>query len=143
MKKFLLLITMAIGLIATMPLQSEAQTPMVGANSLTTDTVTNTASKTLVLKVPGYHSSVTIQVDITKISGTLGGTLVPIASNDGTTYYDCSASSSDTVTVANSESQGKLYSMPPGYLYYGVKWTGTGTMSGSFTAKLLARKPTQ
>lgn len=111
-------------------------------NSLSKDTVTNTGVKTLVKQVTGFKETVVIVANLTKISGTLGGKLVPIASLDGTTYIDVSLVAKDTLTVADAASQSKGYAMPRGYQYYGVQWTGTGTMSGSFTGKLLTRKTT-
>ena len=138
MKKIVLLLALSLGILV-----SQAQTSLTGANSLSIDTVTNTATKTMTGKVSGYQGTVTIQVDVTKISGTLAGTLTPIASNDGTTFYSvASRTSRDTaVTVTDVSAQGYNFSMPGGYLYYGVKWAGSGTMSGSFKATLIARKP--
>ena len=84
-------------------------------------------------------------VNITKISGTLGGTLIPVASNDGVNFYDITGFTTQDAafTVTDVVSQGKAYQCKLGYQYYGVRWTGTGTMSGSFTATLIARKPNE
>lgn len=109
------------------------------SNSLARDTVTNTAAKNLVTILKGYKATIGIQVDVTKISGTLGGTIIPVASNDGVTYY---AAGAGTFSVTDVTSQGILFAPPQGYAYYGVRWTGTGTMSGSIVAKLVARKTT-
>ena len=130
--------------LSTVTVQTKAQIALVSPTyGNTKDTVTNTASKVLWKKVNGYKESVTIAVNVTSISGTLGGTIVPIASNDGTNFYDISTVSKDTFTVTNTATQGKAYYLQRGYKYYGVKWTGTGTMSGSFTGTLLARKTTE
>ena len=143
MKKILLIQLFAIGLLMA-AVQTKAQIALVSPTyGNTIDTVTNTASKVLWKQVNGYKETVTITVKVTSISGTLGGTIVPIASNDGTNFYDISTVSKDTFTVANTASQGKAYYLQRGYKYYGVKWTGTGTMSGSFTGTLLARKTTE
>lgn len=121
--------------------QTQAQTSLISpGNGSGLDTVTNTGVKTLWVKITGYRETVTATINVTKISGTLGGTMIPIASNDGVNFYDVSQRSADTVTVANVTAQGKNYSYPRGYQYYGVQWTGTGTMSGSFNGKLIARK---
>lgn len=118
-----------------------AQTILISTgNSLPRDTVTNTGVKKLVAAVKGYSATIGIQVDVTKISGTLGGTLIPVASIDGVTYYPAGAG---TMTITDVASQGILFAPPLGYSYYGVQWTGTGTMSGSIVAKLVARKTTQ
>lgn len=138
MKKFLLLAG-----VLSFALCSQAQVPLISpGNSLSKDTVTNTGVKTLVKQVTGYKETVVVVASLTKISGTLGGKLVPIASLDGVTYLDVSAASKDTLTVADAASQSKGYVLPRGYQFYGVQWTGTGTMSGSFTGKLIARKQT-
>lgn len=146
MKKFIIYSLMALtALLAVfLPTQSAtAQTSLISTgNGLAKDTVTNTGVKTLVKQVTGFKETVVIVATLTKISGTLGGKLVPIASVDGSTYIDVSLVSRDTLTAADVTSQSKGYAMPKGYQYYGVQWTGTGTMSGSFTGKLLARKST-
>lgn len=127
---------MAAAFIAASP-PAQAQTSLLGANGLTRDTVTNTATKILANRPPVYTMAITIQVDITKISGTLGGTLTPVVSNDGTTYYSVSSTTSrDTAYTVPDASGGYAYNMPLGWRYYGVRWTGSGTMAGSFTAKL-------
>lgn len=116
---------------------TQAQTSLIGANGLTKDTVTNTATKMLAGRPGAYSTSISIQVDITKISGTLAGTLTPIVSNDGVSYYSVSSRiTRDTAYTVPNASGGYAYSMPLGWRYYGVQWAGTGTMSGSFTAKL-------
>lgn len=123
-------------------ISASAQTSLYGTNGYTRDTVTNTGAKVLFTRVIGNPTTVTIQVDITKTSGTLGGTLIPVASNDGVTYYDISNLTTETrdtaYTVTNTASQGYAYKCKAGYRYYGVKWTGTGTMAGSFTGSLNA-----
>ena len=130
--------------LSTVAVKSKAQIALVSPTyGNTKDTVTNTASKVLWKQVNGYKETVTIAVNVTSISGTLGGTIVPIASNDGTNFYDISTVSKDTFTVTNTATQGKAYYLQRGYKYYGVKWTGTGTMSGSFTGTLLARKTSE
>lgn len=143
MKKILLAgLMVAIAAMAVfIPEKSEAQVINLisTGNSLARDTVTNTAAKNLVTILKGYKATVGIQVDVTKISGTLAGTLIPVCSNDGVNYY---AAGAGTFTVTDVASQGVLFAPPLGYVYYGVRWTGTGTMSGSFVAKLVARKTT-
>jgi hypothetical protein len=135
MKKIIVLL-MAFSIFTA--ISASAQTSLYGTNGYVRDTVTNTGAKVLFTRVSGGLSYVTIQVDITKISGTLGGTLIPVASNDGVTYYDISnltTENRDTAyTVTNTASQGYIYKCKPGFKYYGVKWTGTGTMSGSLVA---------
>src|SRR5579885_2746602 len=140
MKKIMFLLASVLCVAVT---NVSAQTSLISTgNSLTRDTVTNTGVKTLTARVVGNPTYVTIQVDVTKISGTLGGTLIPVASNDGVTFYDISNLTTETrdtaYTVTNTTSQGYAYRLKPGFRYYGVRWTGTGTMSGSFVGSLNA-----
>jgi hypothetical protein len=137
MKKIILISCMLLAVLTSV--QSQLYTPLsrtVGSNTgngLALDTVTNTAVKHMAIGAPGVAASITIQVNVTKISGTLGGTIIPVASNDGVSYY---ANGSGTFTVTDVPSQGINFSVPVGWRYYGVRWTGTGTMSGSVSAKL-------
>lgn len=102
-------------------------------NSLAKDTVSNTAAKILMLSYKGCTTPIGITVDITKISGTLAGTLIPVCSNDGISFYPAGTG---TFAVTDLATQGTAFSPPLGFAYYGVKWTGTGTMSGSLIAKI-------
>jgi hypothetical protein len=110
----------------------------VTGNGLARDTVTNTAVKWWgsSIALPGAQAYVTIQVDITKISGTLGGTIVPTASNNGTGWGIAGAG---TYTVLDQTSQTVTLVAPAGFNYYGWRWTGTGTMSGSAVGTVTRR----
>lgn len=143
MKKFLVFFMAA--LMALIMPQAETQAQVVSLvstnNSLTLDTVTNTGVRVLSKIVAGHKATVSIQVNVTKISGTLAGTLIPVASNDGVKWY---ANGTSTFSVTDVASQGVCFaSFPLGWQYYGVQWTGSGTMAGSFNASLLARTPYQ
>lgn len=105
------------------------------------DTVTNTGVRIMGINTIGYKETITATVVITKISGTNGGTMVPVGSDDGTNWHDISQITKDTVTVPNGNLI-KGYSFQKGWKWYGVQWTGTGTMSGSISGKLVARKQT-
>lgn len=105
------------------------------------DTVTNTGVRIMGINTIGYKATITATVVLTKISGTNGGTMVPVGSDDGVNWHDISQITKDTVTVPNGNLI-KGYSFQPGWKWYGVQWTGTGTMSGSISGKLVARKQT-
>ena len=49
---------------------------MKSTSSKATDTVTNTGSEVLTAQVNGYQADVTIQAVVTKVSGTVAGTVV-------------------------------------------------------------------
>lgn len=122
-----------------------AQTTVVGPGlydlrstaytTLTVDTVVNTATATLTLRVKGVGSSVGVQWVATKISGTVAGTVSLYGSIDGTNY---SSISSSTFTATNVASQNFIWQIVGNPVaYYRVTWTGAGTMSASQSAKLL------
>lgn len=110
--------------------------------SLSSDTVANTATIYLStasrVNGPGV---VTVQVNVTKISGTVGGTISLLGSLDGTNYKALNTEETQTAlatitaTDATNVYHWRLSKSP--FLYYRVSWTGTGTMSASFTAKLM------
>jgi len=139
MKKILLIV-----LVAALSFGAKAQTSLLGSNGYALDTVNNTGSKYLSARFAGASSTstVTIAVDIIRISGTLAGTLTPVVSNNGTTFYSvASTTSRDTaVTITNAATAGYAFDMPKGWLYYGVLYAGSGTMSASVGATAVVKK---
>lgn len=130
MKHLLLLIFIAIAFSAGAQVKS-----LYGSNGLSRDTVTNTGSETWTTSV-GKAKTVGIVVAVTKVSGTVGGTIVVQGSPDGTTYYTI-ASTSQTPTDASANYGWEI--TDPKWAYYRLLFTGTGTMVASATAKLIAR----
>lgn len=110
---------------------------VLATNGLARDSVQNTNSETWPIKVSGDASAtVSFVVNITKISGTLGGTMVVQASNDGTNWADIGTAY--TVTDGN---QAKSFQFDLShYTFYQVKWTGTGTMLGSAIVQANVKK---
>ncbi len=89
-------------------------------------------------------TKVTVQFVATKISGTVAGTVSLLGSIDGVNYkailLEEVATALNTYTATDVASQTfawRLLSNP--YPFYRVSWAGTGTMSASFTGKLLIR----
>jgi hypothetical protein len=141
MKKFIVFLLLAATASIATPTQAQTIGLVSTTNSLKLDTVSNTGVRVMQTQLTGNKATVTIQVDVTKISGTLGGTIIPVASNDGVKWY---ANGSASFSVTDVASQGVAFaSFPLGWGYYGVQWTGTGTMSGSIKCTLLARTPYQ
>ena len=110
------------------------------------DTVTNTATETLSAQLNGSFDVVTVQLTVTKISGTVGGTAILQASLDGTTWTTLNTAAipqnNDTITLTNVSTNSCFWVIEPSkYLYYRVSVTGTGTMAARVAAKLLSRKP--
>lgn len=122
---------------------ASAQVSLLSPYNLTSDTVTNTGTAYLTVRNAGTKATTTIQVAVTKISGTVGGTISLLGSVDGTSYKALNTAETQTAlatitaTDASNVYHWRLNGNP--FLYYRVSWTGTGTMSASFTAKLLSR----
>lgn len=143
MKKFVLAGLIAVFAFAV-PYQSSAQVTLISTgNSLAKDTVTNTGVKTLGTKLPGYYETVTLQFTTANLTGTQGGTVIPVASIDGITYNTCGVVFGPASSTVTATALGGVFDVPKGYLYYGVQWTGAGTMTGTITGKLISRKTTQ
>lgn len=103
---------------------------MTNPNGASIDTVTNATAEGPVLQVKGYQASVSIVLLITKISGTVGGTVSWQGSNDGVNYSTLTS----TETVTDATNVYDYNESPKRYLYYKALITGTGTMSASYKA---------
>lgn len=126
-----------------LPDKAQAQTSLLSQTSGgVLDTVTNTGVRIMGLNTVGYKETITATVVVTKISGTQGGTMIPVGSNDGVNWHTIAQLSKDTITVPNQASFITGYTLQRGWKWYGVQWTGTGTMASSISGKLVARKPT-
>jgi hypothetical protein len=116
-----------------------AQTNPATNFSPTLDTLTNAGTAPLTKMLAAPYSTVTVQVKVTKISGTVGGTATLTGSIDGVTYYAISGASS--LTLTDTATQGTIWIVTGNpYSYYKVLGTGTGTMAASISAKILPRK---
>lgn len=103
------------------------------------DTVTNTGTKYLTSGVISTTvKNIAVQVDLTEISGTTGGTLTLQYSLDGVTYFSLAADSTYTPADVASQTFGWFIKLPAPFKYLRVKYTGTGTMSDKISAKLWA-----
>jgi hypothetical protein len=139
MKKLLLSLA-----ILTIVVCASAQENLKSVYNLNSDTVTNTGTVYLTSpRLAGAKETTTIQVNVTKISGTVGGTISLMGSLDGTNFKALNTAETQTAlatvtaTDASNVYHWRLNGNP--FLYYRVSWTGTGTMSASFTAKVLSR----
>jgi len=141
MKKFIFLLAFV-----ALAFSANAQVvAMKATTGNTSDTVTNTGTEVLSAQVNGYNKVVTVQVLITRLSGTLAGNVVLQGSLDGTTYTTLTQvaqpSNNDTVTLTNVAATSCIYVIEPSkYLYYRVSVTGSGTMTARISAKIMGRK---
>lgn len=107
------------------------------------DTVTNTATAYLTSPRVVAKGIVTIQVNVTKISGTVGGTISLQGSLDGTNFKALNTVETQTalatITATDATNVYHWRLSANHFPYYRVSWTGTGTMSASFTSKILVK----
>lgn len=118
-------------------------TYMLSSYSLTSDTCTNSATTYVGLPVLNWYQTVSIQVVVTKISGTVAGTVTVQGSVDGTNYVTVSSSFStaQTLSPSNQATNTKLFTITGSpYKYYRLSYTGTGTMSATIKGYLLANR---
>jgi hypothetical protein len=124
---------------------------MTYTGTVTTTTITNTATRYHGYQVRATHKTITIQPVITKVSGTVAGTVTLQGSNDGTNYetvptsyvtkyLGLSSSASSTFATSNQTTNTCLFVISGSpFEYYRVSYTGSGTMSATMTAKLVAK----
>lgn len=125
--KQLLIFMVSLLLFAT----SYSQTAMTNPNGLALDTGSQAAAEGPKLQVKQYQSTVSIELPVTKISGTITGTIQWQGSNGGTKWVTIS---SDTLTDATN-----VYGYseaPKKWLYYKALITQTGTSSLSYSGLL-------
>ncbi|HYG02112.1 MAG TPA: hypothetical protein VD927_06670 [Chryseosolibacter sp.] len=107
-----------------------------------TDTTTNAGTGSVKSAViSGGGTSTTVVVTVTKLSGTVGGTLTLLGSLDGTNYKalttpnTATALATYTATDATNRYVWILSGNP--FRYYKVEHAGTGTMSSTLDADIL------
>ncbi len=113
------------------------------------DTVLNTGTKACSLRVARGYRQITVAALLTKISGTVAGTVTLQSSIDGTNFFtldscaiqtDGNINSPATYTATNVASQQKVWIINYNpYLWYKLSWTGVGTMSATLKGYLLPR----
>lgn len=111
--------------------------------SLTSDTTTDTGTSYVELGVQNWYNTVTIQSVVTKISGTVAGTVTLQGSVDGTNYVTVSSSYADVTSYSptNVATSSKLFVVTGSpYRYYRLSYTGAGTMSASHKGYVLPNK---
>jgi hypothetical protein len=145
MKNLLFIVFAVAALLVAPHIETQAQSKsFTSPYSLSSDTVTNAGVAYLTVRASQNNTSYsTVQVVVTKISGTVGGTISLQGSVDGTSYKALNTAETQTAlatitaTDASNVYHWRLNGNP--FQYYRVSWTGTGTMAASFTAQLLHR----
>lgn len=111
--------------------------------SLSSDTTTNSATSYLTIPVTKWYNTMAIQSVVTKISGTVGGTVTLQGSIDGTNFSTVNSTYVDasSYTPTDQATNSKIFIvMGSPYRFYRVSYTGTGTMSASHKAIILPSK---
>lgn len=139
MKKLFLLLILSVFSFVSLKAQTYTMTS-------SGDTVVNTATKACSLKVAHSYKQVTIYALITKISGTVAGTLTLQGTVDGTNWITVDTAAlctegASTFTATNVASQSKTWIVNNApYLWFKLSYTGSGTMSASLKGYMLPRK---
>jgi hypothetical protein len=101
------------------------------------DTLTDAGTSYLKLTSNGFKNSISFQLKVVKIDGTVAATATLEGSHDGTTYASIS---SDSYTVTNVASQSHIWTVAPSSVpYYRIKLVGTGTQRCIPTATAVIR----
>lgn len=140
MKRILTLIV-AFALSVTMA-NAQTSTGLVVLKSspthVPTDTVVNTAVKLQTGQLSVGYSLVSVQADVTVISGTAGGVIRLFGSTNGTKFVRINATDSLNVNV---NALSKIFVVNPGaYTHYRISYTGAGTMSMKLNSQAAWRK---
>jgi hypothetical protein len=142
MKKLLFIFAfVAIGMMANAQVYTMLQP---GGQSIDTVTNTGVAYVSSVLVKPAPAVTTTFWVSVTKISGTVGGTISLQGSLDGTNWKALNQPNTQTAvtTITATDATANYHWVISGspFQYYRVSWTGTGTMAASFGAQLFRSK---
>lgn len=116
---------------------------MVTPTNSAVATTTNTSTSYVSLPVTAWYNTVTIQSVVTKVSGTVGGTVTLQGSLDGTNYSTVSSSYADVTsyTPTDQATNSKLFVVTGSpYKYYRLSYTGTGTMNATHRGYLMPNK---
>jgi hypothetical protein len=132
MKKLLFLFSLVIGFASIASAQRATLMPLVAG-----DTIVNTGSVTKTFTASAGYSAIGVQPVVTKISGTVGGTLFLYRSLNGTDYVK----TTDSLNLTNVTTNTVIWAAitAPG-VYYRVIATGAGTMSAVLRLNYVLRK---
>ncbi len=110
---------------------------------LSADTTTNTATSYISLPVQNWYNTVSIQSTVTKIGGTVAGTVTLQGSLDGTNYVTVNSSYADVTSYSPTDitTSTKIFVVTGSpYRYYRLSYTGAGTMSASHRGYVLPNR---
>lgn len=139
MKKVRLIIT-GVLLTAIVAFSSTTQAQyadMLSASGATTETAVNTTAVYLRTISTKANTTTSIVVNVTKVSGTVAGTVVLQGSNNGTDFRTLPTAVAASFTATDVAAQGITWVLTGNpYRYYQVLYTPAGTMNATYTAQL-------
>lgn len=145
MKKLFFIAVLALSLTVTAQTTRPIITPNTIGNMLSTpthsatDTITNTTVKYQYAVAKGANITFTAQALVTKVTGTVAGTVKIQGSLDGTNYNDLAGQTAFTLTDVASQSAS--FSVNPStHQFYRIVVTPSGTQSSRIATKALARQ---
>jgi hypothetical protein len=140
--KFNFLIVGLVALFTIIAAPSNGQTVnLVSGTSALFETVVNTGNAFLTTPrlLQERASYTVVQVNVTKVSGTVGGTITLLGSLDGTSFVALrtieTQTALPTITAADATAAYHWRINGSPFPFYRVSWTGTGTMNATFTAQ--------
>jgi hypothetical protein len=140
MKRFLTLAILVTGLSVASFAQANSGYMKSSPTHANTDTLTNAATVTQTIAIPGYNAVVTIQPVITRVTGTAAGVVRLFGSIDGTNYVRVNPT--DSLLMTNVATQSKIFTISPSaYTHYRITVAGSGTQSSRVLTPVIWRKP--
>ena len=137
----------AIAIVSGLTANAQVSGPSIKPNTVgymlsapthaTTDTITNTTPKTQYAIVKGSNQVATAHATLTKISGTVAGTVKLQGSVLGVNYVDIGSAFTLTDTATQSCS---FVVAPSSYQYYRILVTPSGTQSTKIQTAILVRQ---
>lgn len=116
---------------------------MLSPFSAVSDTTDNTAVSYVTLGLSNWYNTVSIQSVVTKISGTVAGTVTLQGSVDGSNYktVDSNFANVTSYSPTNVATSTKIFIVTGApYRYYRLSYAGAGTMSASHRGYVLPNK---
>ena len=135
MKRSILIFTLLIAFVVGASAQFTTGVKMAQTTSDSIKTGALTVDK--VLPILGGYNVVSIQPVVTKVSGTIAGTVTVLVSVDGTNYI----ATGDTLTLSNKTINTTIFKYVGNpYWKYKIHAVGSGTMNGVLTVWYVCRK---
>ena len=118
----------------------KSDVPGKTASQAVADTFSTSAlTKTQTAEIPGFNDLVSVQVILSRISGTAAGKIYLLGSIDGSNY--ARAGGADSLVIVNVASQSKIFEVTPSrFVKYRIQAVGTGTLSVRLNSVALIRK---